>query len=114
MIRLIVGSSTYRQASRVREELADSDPKNVLLARQGRFRVESEITRDLYLSVGGLLNPRIGGPSVRPPLPSDISDLGYANSVKWYESEGKERYRRRSRSATARRAPGPLRGRPGR
>ena len=94
MIRLIVGSSTYRQASRVREELADSDPKNVLLARQGRFRVESEITRDLYLSVGGLLNPRIGGPSVRPPLPSDISDLGYANSVKWSESQGLEKYRR--------------------
>ncbi len=46
MIKLIVGFSTYRQASRVRPELADRDPKNVLLARQGRFRVESEITRD--------------------------------------------------------------------
>ncbi len=94
MIRLIVGSSTYRQASRVREELADLDSKNVLLARQGRFRVESEITRDLYLSVGGLLNPHIGGPSVRPPLPSDIANLGYANSIKWSESQGLERYRR--------------------
>ena len=94
MIKLIVGSSTYRQASRVRPELADRDPKNVLLARQGRFRVESEITRDLYLSVGGLLNPRIGGPGVRPPLPSDIANLGYANSIKWSESQGLEKYRR--------------------
>ena len=94
MIKLIVGSSTYRQASWVRPELADRDPKNVLLARQGRFRVESEITRDLYLSVGGLLNPRIGGPSVRPPLPSDIANLGYANSIKWSESQGLEKYRR--------------------
>lgn len=94
MIRLIVGSSTYRQASWVRLELADRDPKNVLLARQGRFRVESEVTRDLYLSVGGLLNPRVGGPSVRPPLPSDIANLGYANSIKWPESQGLEKYRR--------------------
>ena len=94
MIRLIVGSSTYRQASRIRPKLADRDTKNVLLARQGRFRVESEVTRDLYLSVGGLLNPRVGGPSVRPPLPSDIANLGYANSIKWSESQGLERYRR--------------------
>ena len=94
MIRLIVGSSTYRQASRIRTELADSDPRNVLLARQGRFRVESEITRDLYLSVSGLLNPRIGGPSIRPPLPGDIAALAYANPIEWTQSQGGEQYRR--------------------
>ena len=94
MIKLIVTSSTYRQASIVRPELMERDPKNVLLARQNRFRVESEITRDLFLSVSGLLEPRIGGPSIRPPLPAGIADLGYSNRVKWPESSGRDKYRR--------------------
>src|SRR6185369_6231740 len=46
------------------------------------------------LSASGLLNPAIGGPSIRPHLPADIAALGYANSVKWQESKGAEQYRR--------------------
>ena len=94
MIKLIVTSSTYRQSSANRPDLRERDPKNVLLARQNRFRPEAEIVRDLYLSASGLLNPTIGGPSIRPPLPADIAALGYAGSVKWAESKGDERYRR--------------------
>jgi hypothetical protein len=56
--------------------------------------VESEIVRDLALSVSGLLNPTIGGPSIRPPQPPGISDLTYAGSAKWVESTGADRYRR--------------------
>jgi len=94
MIKLIVTSSTYRQSSANRPDLRERDPKNVLLARQNRFRPEAEIVRDLYLSASGLLNPTIGGPSIRPPLPADIAALGYAGSVKWNESQGADRYRR--------------------
>ncbi|MFO0947137.1 MAG: PSD1 and planctomycete cytochrome C domain-containing protein [Planctomycetota bacterium] len=94
LIRLIVTSATYKQSSASREDLIDRDPKNVLLARQSRLRLPAEIIRDLYLSVSGLLDDRIGGPSVRPPLPAGVAELGYANSVKWKESEGKDRYRR--------------------
>ena len=94
MIRLIVTSSTYRQSSAMRAELLDRDPDNVLLARQNRFRVEAEITRDIFLAAGGLLDRTVGGPSVRPPLPKGVAELGYANSIKWQESSGADRYRR--------------------
>ncbi len=94
MIRLMVTSAAYRQSSNVREDLIDRDPLNVLLARQGRFRNEAEINRDLFLAAGGLLNPAIGGPSVRPPLPKGVAELGYAGSVQWPESQGADKYRR--------------------
>ena len=94
MIRLIVSSATYRQSSRVRPELAVRDPGNALLARQNRFRVEAEAIRDLFLASSGLLNPTVGGPSIRPPLPEGMKELGYNNSIKWPESQGAEKYRR--------------------
>jgi len=94
LIRVIVSSATYRQSSRHRPELEARDPKNLLLARQTRFRPEAEVVRDLYLAASGLLNRSVGGPCIRPPLPADIAALGYANSVKWTESQGAERYRR--------------------
>lgn len=92
--RLIVSSATYRQSSAIRTELADVDPDNVLLARQSRRRVEAEIVRDLALAVSGLLDRRIGGASVRPVQPQDVSNLTYANSAKWQTSAGGDRYRR--------------------
>jgi uncharacterized protein DUF1553 len=94
LIRTIVTSATYRQASQVRPELLDRDPENRLLARQDRFRVEAEITRDMFLAAGGLLNTAIGGPSVRPPLPEGVRELGYANSIPWPEQKDDSSYRR--------------------
>ena len=94
MIKLIVMSSTYRQSSAVREELMERDPYNRLLARQNRMRMEAEIVRDLSLAASGLLTPAIGGPSIRPPQPPGVSELTYANSAKWVESKGPERFRR--------------------
>ena len=94
MIKLIVSSATYRQSSRVRPELAVRDPGNALLARQNRFRVEAEAIRDLFLASSGLLNPTVGGPSIRPPLPEGMKELGYNNSIKWPESQGAGKYRR--------------------
>ena len=94
LIRRIVLSATYRQSSRFREDLLERDPENRLLARQNRFRAEAEIVRDFYLAASGLLDDGIGGPSVRPPLPAGVADLGYAGSVKWQENQGPGRYRR--------------------
>jgi mono/diheme cytochrome c family protein len=94
MIRLIATSATYRQASHTRPELNTVDAQNRLLARQNRFRVEAEITRDVYLASSGLLHSRIGGPSVRPPLPPGIAALGYGNSVKWAVETDEDKYRR--------------------
>lgn len=94
MIRLIVTSETYQRSSAGRPDLIDVDPRNLQLARQNRFRLTGEILRDLSLQVSGLLDDRVGGPSIRPPLPSGVAALGYANSVKWNESTGGDRYRR--------------------
>jgi hypothetical protein len=94
LIRLIVTSAAYRQSSHFRPALAERDPDNALLARQNRFRVESEIVRDLHLAVSGLLSPKIGGPSVFPPMPEDLAKLSYANSFSWTNSAGEDRYRR--------------------
>ena len=69
LVRLIVTSSTYRQQSRFRPELAEIDPGNRLLARQNFRRLDAEFVRDNALFVAGLLNPDIGGPSVRPYQP---------------------------------------------
>ncbi len=92
MHRLIVTSATYRQSSVKRPELIAIDPQNRLLARQLPLRFSSDQVRDAALSVGGLLDPRIGGPSVFPPQPASVSKEGFSND--WPTSEGRERYRR--------------------
>lgn len=107
MIRLVVSSATYRQASRVREEMLEADPLNDLFHRQNRYRVEGEIVRDLALAVGGLLSDKIGGPSVFPPLPPDIAALSYAGNFKWTNSTGEDRYRRGMYTFFKRTAPHP-------
>src|SRR5262249_41901037 len=82
------------QSSAARPGVRDRDPLNVLLARQGRLRLEAEAVRDVSLAAAGLLAVHVGGPSVRPPQPAGLSDRTYANSVKWPESQGPDRCRR--------------------
>ncbi len=91
--RLIVNSATYRQSSRVTPGLLERDAYNRLLARGPRFRVEAEIVQDIALSASGLLNPKIGGPSVYPPIPGSVADQVYGGFT-WPESKGEDRYRR--------------------
>ena len=92
LIKLIVMSATYRQSSAHREDIAEIDPLNCLLARQNRIRLDAEILRDSVLSISGLLKRTIGGPSFRPPLPEDVFDVG--RSSNWQASPGDEIYRR--------------------
>jgi hypothetical protein len=70
--RLIMNSSTYQQASAVREPAARIDPGNKLLWRFPIHRLEGEVIRDSALSVAGLLNPKMGGPSIFPELPTGM------------------------------------------
>ena len=107
MIRKIVLSATYRQRSAHRHEIADKDPGNRLLYRQNRFRVEAEIVRDAALSASGLLEHRIGGPSVFPPMPPEVAAISYANNFQWTTSEGADRYRRGMYTLFKRTAPHP-------
>jgi hypothetical protein len=69
IVRTIVTSHTYRQASLSNPQLDERDPDNRLLARQSRFRVDAEVVRDIALSVSGLLAEQFGGPSVKPVQP---------------------------------------------
>jgi hypothetical protein len=92
LIRLIVTSSTYRQRSISRPEIDHRDARNRLLARQNRVRLPAELIRDSMLQASGLLNPAIGGRSVRPPMPASVLHVAYR--AKWEESHGADRYRR--------------------
>ncbi len=91
--RLIVTSATYRQASKARPDLAEKDPSNKLLARQKRLRLDAEIVRDVALAASGRLNPKVGGPSVFPPQPDGVMNLGQS-SREWKASTGDDRFRR--------------------
>jgi mono/diheme cytochrome c family protein len=93
MHRLIVTSATYRQSSRSRPELAAIDPRNQLLARQARLRLDAEIVRDVALAASGLLSRKIGGPSVFPPQPDGVFRLTQIQR-EWKASDGPDRYRR--------------------
>ncbi|MGV3775033.1 MAG: PSD1 and planctomycete cytochrome C domain-containing protein [Verrucomicrobiales bacterium] len=93
--RLIVHSATYRQSSKVTPEMLERDPFNRLLGRNVRLRVEGEIVRDIVLTASGLLNPKVGGPSVFPPAPQFLfaPPVSYAPFT-WKEETGENRYRR--------------------
>ncbi len=94
MHRLMVTSATYQQASAADNALAtEKDPRNLLLSRQNRIRLEGEIIRDAGLVASGLLAPKVGGPSVFPPIPSGVMNSGQ-NAREWTTSTGPDRYRR--------------------
>jgi hypothetical protein len=91
--RLIVTSATYRQSSKVRPDLSTVDPRNRMLARQNRLRLDAEIVRDIALASSGLLSSKIGGPSVYPPQPSGVYSFTQVPR-EWKPSTGEDRYRR--------------------
>ncbi|HEY3743077.1 MAG TPA: PSD1 and planctomycete cytochrome C domain-containing protein [Bryobacteraceae bacterium] len=93
MDRLIVTSNAYRQSSIAPQEVLNADPYNKLISRGARFRLEAELIRDFTLTTSGLMNPKIGGPSVFPYQPDGVWDVPYSNE-KWTESKGGDRYRR--------------------
>jgi len=92
--RLIVTSATYRQSSRITPAAKEVDPTNQWLGRAPRLRVEAEVIRDIALAASGLLNPKVGGPSVFPPIPEGALAVSFRSRSVWQTSEGPERYRR--------------------
>jgi len=66
LIREIVLSGVYRQASFSTADYSDHDPENRLLSRMSRRRLDFESQRDSILFVAGQLDQsKIGGPSVK-------------------------------------------------
>jgi hypothetical protein len=107
--RAIVTSSTYRQSSAVSADAYARDPENRLLARYPRQRVDSEIVRDVSLAASGLLNLKLGGPSVHPPAPDFLflPPASYGPKV-WNVDTGADRYRRSLYSFRFRSVPYPV------
>jgi hypothetical protein len=93
--RLILTSASFRQSSH-REGLGHKvDPENALYWRQNRQRLDGEAIRDSLLAVSGRLNQAIGGPSVFPQLPPELSRLSSKGAV-WPVSPRVEDRERRS------------------
>lgn len=94
MVRLIVTSQAYQQVSTPTPEQLALDPYNRYCSRQSAFRVESELVRDYALSVAGLLELQIGGPSVKPYQPDGYwENLNFP--VRGYDADkGRSQYRR--------------------
>jgi len=72
LLKQIVMSETYRQASAATPEQFKLDPENRLLARGSRFRMDAEMIRDQVLATSGLLNSDMYGKSVKPPQPAGL------------------------------------------
>ena len=93
-LRLLVTSATYRQSSRVSDDLLQHDPDNRWLARGPRFRMSAEMVRDQALDVGGLLSSKMYGPPVNPPQPALGLSAAFGSGIDWKTSAGEDRYRR--------------------
>ncbi len=93
-LRLLVTSAAYRQSSAVTPGIVAKDPTNRLLARGPRVRLSAEEVRDQALAAGGLLNPKVGGPSVYPHRPKMGLNAAFSSSLDWETSKGEDRYRR--------------------
>jgi hypothetical protein len=94
LVKQIVLSSTYRQASALRPELRERDPQNVLLARGPSGRLSAEAIRDLALAASGLLEEHMGGPPVSPYQPGDLWTESNSMSPPYHQSVGRDLYRR--------------------
>lgn len=94
LIRTIVISKAYQRSSRPMPELLATDPYNDLFARQGRFRLDAEMVRDMALLTSGLLVERVGGRSVKPYQPAGYyAQLNFPRRT-YAADEGDEQYRR--------------------
>jgi hypothetical protein len=98
LVKELVLSATYRQASRRDTKAQQVDPENRFISGLPRLRLPAETLRDQALALGGLLRHRLGGPSVFPYQPDDlyktvVVDAPYPGT-EWITSTGDDRFRR--------------------
>ncbi len=97
LIKQIVMSSTYRQSQEVAADKYAKDPENTYLARGPRIRLSAELIKDHVLSTSGLLNPVIGGASVKPYQPDGLwesATSGRGQLAEYIQDKGDNLYRR--------------------
>lgn len=93
MLKEMVMMATYRQDSKVSEELKEKDLFNKFYARGSRVRLSAEQLRDQCLAVSGVLSSKMYGPPVMPWQPEGIWFSPYSGA-KWVLSNGDDKYRR--------------------
>jgi hypothetical protein len=108
--KLILMSATYRQSSSTGDNKENEaqkfssplpslspvkkDPGNSLLSRQNLQRMEAEVIRDSILTASGKLNPKLGGPGIKPRLRPDLLPTSQRNKWPLLKQEGPEQWRR--------------------
>jgi hypothetical protein len=110
LVKLIVTSTTYKQSSKRTEKKFAKDPENKYYSYFPRMRLKAELQRDLILSSAGVLNPEIGGPSVKPYQPKGVwesTTSGRGELAKYRQDTGSKLYRRGLYTFIKRTAPPP-------
>jgi len=108
LMTLMVTSAAYRQSAEISQEKLGRDPKNVLLARGPRFRLDGEVVRDSALAASGLLVTKLGGPPVKPYQPEgvwEITSMVSSNTRNYTQDAGESLYRRSLYTLWKRQAP---------
>lgn len=106
LLKELVMSATYRQQSKVTDELKEKDMFNKYYARGPRIRLSAEQVRDQALCIAGIMSNKMYGPGVMPWQPEGIWLSPY-NADKWRNSQGEDQYRRAIYTYWKRTAPYP-------
>lgn len=107
-IKQILMSATYRQSTHISNRKKEMDPENILLSRGPRQRLQGEFIRDNALQLAGILNEKVGGPSVKPYQPPRIwNEVSLNGNLKYQRDNGKKLYRRSMYTYWKRSAPMP-------
>lgn len=110
LLRTIVTSATYRQSGRISPDKLEKDPKNILVSRGPRYRMDAEQIRDLALKASGLLHHKFGGPPVKPYQPAGVWKsiaMTVSNTRIYQPDTGDKLYRRSLYTFWKRMAPHP-------
>ena len=97
LVTKIMSSATYMQSGIISKQHLEKDPENNYYARSSRIRLKAELIRDWILSTSGILNPTIGGPSVKPYQPKGVwesTTSGRGQLAAYKQDHGEALYRR--------------------
>lgn len=110
LVKMIVTSTTYKQSAARTTKKMQADPENKFYSYFPRLRLNAELQRDLLLSSAGILNPEIGGPSVKPYQPKGVwesTTSGRGELARYVQDNGDKLYRRGLYNFIKRTAPPP-------
>lgn len=97
LVKQMVMSATYQQSSIVTTSAQQVDPENIYLSRMSRIRIPAEQIRDQVLASAGILNPEIGGPSVKTYQPKglwEVATSGRGSLMNYIQDHNQDLYRR--------------------